>query len=174
MFLGQFSSNELQILQERARRIAKQASDTEADEQFSALRIRVRTEHYAVYLDELMAIYRDVDIVPVPCTPAHLKGIANVRGRIMPVIDLGTALSIPTTTTKQQGQLIVAERAEDLVALFVEQVEDVTSYRKSSIQPVPADIHNGRTIYTSGILPDGTLILDIHTLLNDNSLVINS
>lgn len=173
MFFDQFSEVEQQILQERARRIARNAQDNEASESFSVLRILVRHEHYAVHLDDLVAIYREADIIPVPCTPNFLKGIANVRGRIMSVVDLGTALDVPNSATGKQGQLIVVEKDQETLALFVEQVEDVTSYTQSDIEYVPADMNTGQ-VYTSGILEDGTLLLDIHALIQDSKFLIES
>lgn len=164
-----FSEKELAILEKRARRIAAAKADDDSLVTFSVLRCRVGTEWYAVPLEEMSAIYRGAAIVPVPGAPGYLKGITNVRGRILSVIGLADVLDVPTGKTSS-GEIIVVEYDDQMVALLVDQVDNVAAYAEADIEAAPYENETGQTLY---VLPDGTLILHIEPLLNDADLVID-
>src|SRR5215216_5720695 len=91
-----FTERELKILQARAERAASAAQRDDVEKtEIRALQCTLGSESYALPVEFVRAVYENVTVVPVPCTPRFVAGIANIRGRIMPVLDLATLLNVP-------------------------------------------------------------------------------
>ena len=165
-----FTEVERELLQARARQIAVNKQDGETDDALQALRCKVGQGWYAIPLDRLSAIYHQVTVTPIPDAPPRLNGVTNVRGRILPVLDLGVLLGMEATTTPQ-AELIVIQHAEGLVALQVREVDDVMIYRAAELEVVPEEM---QTVATVSAFADGTLLLDTAPLLDDPQVVIDT
>ncbi len=163
-----FDAAERTLLQVRARQAAAEKQGVDANDRVHTLRCRVATSWYALPLDNLSAIYREAQIVSVPGAPLPFLGITNVRGRILPVLDLGHLLG--QMSPEEHGDLVVVEHPAGAVALYIHQVDDVLSYRPNELKPVPADLASKGAVAS---LADGTLLLNIDVALNDPNLVID-
>jgi purine-binding chemotaxis protein CheW len=97
-------------------------------------------------------IIRSCDITPVPLVPAHVRGLINLRGQVVTIMDLGVRLGIqgraadagsnvvilsPEGDAASQGQ---ASGAEDLAGFLVDAVGDVVEADPSSMEPAPANV----------------------------------
>ena len=166
-FYDHFSEDEIAILRARAERIASTQQTKESDA-FSALVVRVGGEAYALPMDSLTAVYEGYTIVPLPCVPPFVAGMVNVRGQILPVMDLAVLLGIPSEAAKRS--LLIVSNAEFSLGLCVQTVGDVISVLVSTLQPVPAALNQ---VYLRNVLPDGTALLDLDAILNDPSLIVD-
>src|SRR5690349_8965626 len=92
-----FSESDLAILRTRAERIATPIQSDSIEESITVLSVKVRAESFALPMDAISAVYDNVQITPVPNVPPFALGIANVRGHIIVVLDLGTILGVPGT-----------------------------------------------------------------------------
>src|SRR5882724_2626146 len=90
-----FSQQELEILWARAERAAYAAQKSDAETLITALQITPGGESYALPVELLHGVYEGIEVMAVPCTPPFIAGVANVRGRILPVLDLATVLGAP-------------------------------------------------------------------------------
>lgn len=165
-----FSEKDRAILAERARQIANDKLSGQEQNIDSLLRCRVGREWYGLPLPDMTAIYRNTRVIPVPGTPAFFKGIANIRGRILPVLELRELLSSKGDNASHNNDLVVVTYEDQQVALRVDQVDNVVAYHDKDLQPVPEEI---RTKHVHNCLVDGTLILDIGSLLSDPDLIID-
>lgn len=167
-----FSAEQLAILQERARRVAESSKNRAQDDTAAALRLRVHREDYAMPVNALTAVHEDLAIVPVPCVPLHVAGIANVRGHIVPVLDLAVLLDVPGGVS--EGSTLVVVSADDItIALRVDAIGEIVNFNASRVAPVPVNLDASRTTYLQGVLPDGATLLDVQAILFDESLVVN-
>jgi len=166
-FYEHFSEEEVAILRARAERIANTQTEIQQGNTVSALVIQAGGETYGLPMEALTAVYMGHTIIPVPCVPAYVAGIANVRGEIIPVFDLAALLKVPTTDTKQV--LIVAASKENSVAFCVETVGEARAVEVSELQPVPPMLNEA---YLSGISADGMAMLNIEAIINDPALVV--
>jgi len=106
-------------------------------------------------------------ITPVPRTPDYLRGVINLRGKIIPVVDLRLKLGLPPL----EGQTcIIVVRARGLeVGITVDQVSEVANIADKDIEPVPAF---GNGVATEDLLGIGKtggrvrLLLDIDRILS--------
>ena len=111
---------------------------------------------YAVTVDLLAEIIIPQKVFPVPTTPSHVIGIINLRGNIVPIVDIRPALSLPSTTGIHQVAIIRHEHMT--IGIVVYSVADVISVPVSSVLPLPAEITaqesdaRGRSRYLKAIV----------------------
>jgi len=167
-FYEHFSEEEIAILKARAERIANTQSETQQGDTVSALVIQAGGETYGLPMESLTAVYMGHAIIPVPCVPPFVAGIANIRGEIMPVFDLAVLLKVPGGDTKRA--LIVASSNDNSVAFCVEAVGEARTVQLSALQTVPPMLNEA---YLSGISVDGMGMLNVEAIINDPTLVVD-
>jgi purine-binding chemotaxis protein CheW len=172
---GGFTPEEQAILESRAKTLAQDNHDTSSVQTHSLLTVVVGGEHYALYLDSLFAIHDSLSVTRVPCTPAFVRGVANVRGHLVTVLDLaalfnGTRSSLDEAANS--GQLLLVEAGQEQVALLVDQTEGVESITPDQIQPLPLELDHLRNAL--GILLNGIVLIDVKALVNDPALIVNA
>ena len=125
-----------------------------------------RTENllFGVEAEDVMEIITNYPITRVPMVPEYIRGIINLRGQTIPLIDMRLRLSI---MPDENDCIIVLNVNEMQVGLLVDTVCQITDVPEESILPVPS--HNAQK-YVSGMsqLPDGAgtmLVLDCMMLL---------
>src|SRR4051812_46780676 len=79
-------------------------------------------------------------IAPVPGGPGEVRGLINLRGRIVTVIDMRTLLSLPKAESGQTGMCVTVESRGDSYTLFVDSVGDVVSLPRSVREGNPATL----------------------------------
>jgi purine-binding chemotaxis protein CheW len=169
-----FSEKERQVLLARAERLTNLSDDEMQEDQMAALSVTVRQEYYALPIDTLTAVHERIAIIPMPCVPAHVAGIANIRGHIVPVLDLGVLLNVPGEAEASDDALVVGQVGEETVALRVDWIGDVTTFSIASIAPIPANIENDQAArYLQGILESGEALVSVEAILRDSDLTIS-
>ena len=162
-----FSEPELAILRARAERLAAPIQTESLEETSTALFVKIHAESYALPMESVSAVYEGVQITPVPNVPAYALGIANIRGHIVFVLDLGTLLGIPETTSIE-GSLPVIVLETDLgIAFQVDALEGIESLAADNLT---TDIPNLTFIkkgHLQGLSPDGRALLDVKAILDD-------
>jgi purine-binding chemotaxis protein CheW len=160
-----FSEKELEILRARANRIVTTSRDDQARDVITALVISAGRETYAMPIDQLTAVYENIAVAPVPCVPSFVAGIANIRGHILPVLDLAVLLNVPREDTERRALIVVSD-SDSSVALAVEAVGEVTTFLKQDLTSIPG-------AYLQGVMQDGVAVLDVAAILGDPALVVD-
>lgn len=99
-------------------------------------------ECYGVPVLKVREIIRHCDITPVPQMPAHIKGVINLRGKIIPVADLRLKFQLAKAETTDLTCIVVvqvtgADRTPTVMGLIVDAVEEVTNITAADIEPTP-------------------------------------
>jgi purine-binding chemotaxis protein CheW len=111
------------LLAERARQLAQVPFEAADGAQVEALLCRLRNEYYAIELRLLRAVHAVKGLTAVPCTPPWVAGILNVRGEVVSVVDLATAVGLATAPATGEGaQVLLAELPDMRVGLLVDEV----------------------------------------------------
>lgn len=168
----QFSEKELEILEARAKQIARKSNDDQEGEITTVLTVGIGEEKYGLPVEALTVVQEDIPVIPVPCVPSFVAGIANIRGHIIPVIDLAVLLDVSGNTATDIGSLIVATNDQVNVALHVETVGEVVSLWVDDLFLTSSINNTAQNPYVRSMTSDGMGILDIETILNDPALVI--
>jgi chemotaxis signal transduction protein len=166
-----FSPNELAVLRERAMQIAADKQDGRAENTRNVLLCQIGAEWYALPLQDLSAIYREVTITPLPGAPPLLSGVANIRGRILPVVNIAQLLTQQSTQTSKSHELVVVSHHDNQLALQVQQVGDVMVYTDHDLEAIPDEIHSDGLVAS---LHGGTILLDLAVLLNSPDMIIDT
>jgi purine-binding chemotaxis protein CheW len=74
---------------------------------------------------------------PLPQSPSYMRGVINLRGAVLPIMDLAERLDLPPTEPSERSVIIVVQVGERLVGLLVDAVSDILSINPEQIQPTP-------------------------------------
>lgn len=135
-----------------------------------------KKEDYAVPIEQVREIRAVEKITKVPHSESHVKGIMNLRGLIIPVIDVKEKLGLDFggNINSSKQRILVAEVNSSLTGLLVDEVDQVMRIQTKDIEPVPQGALESRN-YVKGIVKSDeklTVLLDVVTLLEDSSSVI--
>jgi len=109
----------------------------------------------------------------LPHQPAHVLGVINLRGSVIPVIDMAARLGLPAIEPTERSAIIVAEIRNKLVGLLVENVSDMITVDLDQIQPTPDVLPQIERELTRGVVPvESQLIclLDLDALFTVEAL----
>lgn len=99
---------------------------------------RVGAEEYALPISRVSSIIRYEPATPVPRAPDTVDGVINLRGRVIPVVDLSRCLFGTAFAPTSRSRIVVAESEDTLVGLAVDAASEVASFPLSSVMPPPA------------------------------------
>lgn len=168
----QFSEKELEILKARAKRISATVQGDQQEDLHTALIVHTRKEIYALPVDLITGVYEEISVSPLPCVPAFVAGVANVRGHLIPVMNLGILLDVPDTGTPEDT-LVIATGKDFSVGLLVERVSEVSILKGSEIQAIPTTMDLPHPAYVKGVMADGLIFLDLDNILNDPAIIVD-
>ncbi|MFK0166076.1 chemotaxis protein CheW [Rhizobium sp. NPDC090279] len=90
---------------------------------------------------------------PLPHAPPHVLGVMNLRGSVIPVIDLAAKLGVRGAVSTDRSAIVVAEIGSSVVGLVVDRVSDILSIGSDRIQPVPDLGTSFDPAFSYGIIP---------------------
>jgi purine-binding chemotaxis protein CheW len=163
------------ILEERARDLSrppKQKTDT-LGESHELLVLGVGSELYGIHLGSVQEIQILRGLAPVPGTPKFWAGLINLRGRLVPALDLPAYLGLPVATDQAFTKIVVVAQADLIVALLVHEVKGVRRLPKDAIQPSVKNSRQSGAEVVTGITADLISVLDLNVLLGDSRLVVD-
>jgi purine-binding chemotaxis protein CheW len=126
-------------------------------------------EHYGLDILKVREIVAMIDITPVPRTPAVIRGVVNLRGRVVPVVDLRRKFDLPSIEPDALACIIVVDLGRNELGIMVDRVCDVLDIAEEAIGEAPAFGMAVDTSFLLGISMDGselTILLDIDKLLS--------
>ncbi|MGO8879298.1 MAG: chemotaxis protein CheW [Desulfomonilaceae bacterium] len=167
------SADKARILRDRALTLAKRPVDTIPEFQtIEVLVFALGEERYAVGSETVREVCPLKQITRVPCVPPFVLGIMNLRGKIFSVIDLKRLFGLPQGKTSDQSKVIIIGFNDMDVGI---QVDDVTGVKQIPVSEIQQDLPTLSGIqekYLYGITPERLTIINVETLLTDESIVI--
>lgn len=130
-------------------------------------------EEYAVEITKVKEIILHDGVTKVPQMPDFIEGIINLRGTVIPVIDLRKRFGLPCPVSDDHTRIVVTRMEERIVSLIVDSVSQVLKIPQSSIQPPPDTIAGLAGEYLTGIgkVDDRLIILlDIEKIMSDDEM----
>ncbi len=106
---------------------------------------------YGLPVTHVQEILRVESITRVPHAPATIRGVTNMRGRVLPVVDLRVRLGLPEVPTDASSRLVVASSRGRSIALLVDTVMQVQRVDTAEIQPPPPDVMTDDSDYIVGV-----------------------
>jgi purine-binding chemotaxis protein CheW len=126
---------------------------------------RVGTQQFAIEIHSISEVISNCPITPIPGAPKFVEGMVDLRGQLIPVIDLRTRFGIPQTNTMQTRILILRSNQQKL-GLIVDSAEQVYTIPEENIKPPPegADFVLAVAKHENELF----IILDLERLLSNN------
>ncbi len=132
-------------------------------------------EEYGIEILKVQEIKGHSAITPIHNTPSYIKGVMNLRGTIIPVVDLRLKFSMSEAEYNRFTVIIIVTVATKVVGLVVDAVSDVLNIPKADIQPTPDFGAQVDTTFISGMAKAGdklVILLDLDKVLGGNELAI--
>jgi purine-binding chemotaxis protein CheW len=162
------------ILRERARILAVvPEAAPEAGALIQVLRFSLAEELYAIenrYLREVLPLPR---ITPLPCVPAFVQGIINVRGRMVCLLDLKSIFGLSETTIGPTSCAIILQSPGREFGLLADEIMGLAPIPVSSLQASLPTLTDIRARYLKGVTAEGLVLLDAGKIFADKNLVID-
>ncbi|MBL8075536.1 MAG: chemotaxis protein CheW [Nitrospira sp.] len=130
-------------------------------------------ELYGVDILRVQEIKGYTAVTKIPNTPSHIKGVLNLRGTIVPIIELRTKFSMPTIDYTAFTVIIVVVVRDKVMGLVVDAVSDVLNIDKKDIQPPPQFGAKVDVSFLNGIGKSNdklVALLDMDRLLLDDEM----
>lgn len=145
---------------------------TEAD-RLQLVTFEVGSEEFAVDILAVREINRMMQITRVPQSPTDVEGVINLRGRIVPVVDLRNRFGMDRREASAESRIIVVEVSAHTVGFIVDRVHEVLRIDRTIVEPAPAMATSVDGDYIQGVgkLDDRLLILiDLDRLFSRKEL----
>jgi len=126
-------------------------------------------EEFGVEILKVQEIIRMMGITRVPKAPDFVEGVINLRGKVIPIVDLRKRFGMATQDHDKHTRIIVIEINKVIVGFVVDSVSEVLRIPSSTVEPPPPIISGIESEYISGVgkLADRLLILlDLDRLLS--------
>src|SRR6202161_4923762 len=98
---------------------------------------RLDDQEYGLELFRIQEICGYLPITPIPNVPAHVRGVMNLRGTVLPVVDLRMKFRLPPIKYNKFTVIVIAMEGEKMVGLLVDAVSDVLQVSQEAMRAAP-------------------------------------
>ncbi|QXE92982.1 chemotaxis protein CheW [Geomonas subterranea] len=136
------------------------SSGTEGGGKLQLVTFRLGREEYGVDINSVQEIIRGGGITEVPGAPPHVSGVINLRGKIIPVVNLRRRFGRPDVEENEEQRIVVVELGEKRLGMLVDSVRQVIQFSASLVEEMPEDATTPEASYIGGMGKlDGRLII---------------
>ncbi len=140
----------------------KETGSAQKDEILQLVSFRIGEEEYGIEILKVQEINKMVPITKIPNAARHVEGIINLRGKILPIVNLRSRFGMPARTYDKHTRIMVLEMENGKVAGFVvDSVNEVLRFPRSITEPPPQNVTDTDTAYITSVakLEDRLIIL---------------
>jgi purine-binding chemotaxis protein CheW len=126
-------------------------------------------EQYGVNIAIVEAIIKMQAITKLPHAPSFVEGVINLRGKVLPVIDLRSRFNLPSQPADKESRIVVVSMAGAEIGIVVDGVSEVLTIQDSDVEPTPRLVTTVDSEFITGIAKlDGRLVilLDLGAVLS--------
>ena len=143
-------------------------TDAQSNDLLQLVGFRLGNEEYGIDILKVQEINRIAEITKIRQSPDFVEGVINLRGNVIPIIDLRKRFHMPEREHDKQTRIVVGEIEGRTVGLIADAVSEVIRLPSNTIEPAPKIISNAQADYIKGVgkLEDRLLmLLDIELIL---------
>jgi len=131
------------------------------------------TEIYGIESIFVKEVYTLTDFTPLPGVPSYIFGIINVRGQILPVIDLKKFFNLPEKGLGELNKVIILSNGQMEFGILADVVHGTQEIELEDIRGVPSTVTGIGEEYLKGVTKERLIVLNAKRLLSDKSIVVN-
>lgn len=157
----------------RARKIAlsrEPVAERAAATSIEVIEFGLACERYAVEAAYVREVHPLEELTPLPCTPAFVRGLVNVRGRIFPVLDLKKFFDLPEAGISDLHRILLVRTADLEFGLLADTIADVRRIALDALQPCLPTLTGIRAEYLKGVTAERLVVLDMARILADRRI----
>jgi purine-binding chemotaxis protein CheW len=127
-------------------------------------------ENYGVEISTVEGIIKMQDLTHIPHAPSFVEGVTNLRGAVLPVIDLRRRFELPVVERTRETRIVVTNMNDIKIGMIVDAVSEVLTISDALIEPTPPIVSNGKAEFIHGIVKLGerlVILLDLGRVLSD-------
>ena len=131
------------------------------------------SENYGIDLSFVREVYPLKDFTPLPGVPPYIFGIINVRGQILPVVDLKKFFNLPEKGLGELDKVIILRDEQMEFGILADVVHGTQEIELEDIRVVPHTVTGIGEEYLKGVTKERLIVLNAKRLLSDKSIVVN-
>jgi purine-binding chemotaxis protein CheW len=112
-------------------------TQTGAGSRRELIAFRIADQEFCVDIMQVREIRGWTPATPLPRTPSYMKGVINLRGAVLPIVDLGARLGLTTSEPSARHVIMVVNVGGRTLGLLVEAVSDIINVSDDMVQPTP-------------------------------------
>ncbi len=144
-------------------------------EELKVIVFTLAQEEYGIEVDKVRTIERMLPITRVPKTPEFVKGVVNLRGVVIPVIDLRGRFGLAESEYTENSRIIIVAANELEVGFIVDSANDVLDVMSDAIENPPEVVGGVKAKYLSGVAKIGEdrllILLNLSEVLNRSEII---
>ncbi len=149
----------------------EEVATSKHDEEIQLVTFRIGEEEFGVDILAVQEINRMLQITMVPRAPFFIEGVINLRGKVIPVINMRTRFNKPQVEPTPDTRIVVVNLGQKVIGILVDAVSEVLRLPATTIEPAPPVVAGIGSEYIKGVgkLNDRLLILlDLVNLLSED------
>ncbi|HXZ15556.1 MAG TPA: chemotaxis protein CheW [Roseiarcus sp.] len=123
--------------------------------------VNVQGQEFCVNVHDVREIRGWTAEARIPNAPGYVRGMVNLRGAVLPIMDLGLRLGFAPAEPSARHAILVVEVDSAVVGLLVDAVSEIFTAQDTDIQNVPSAATEGARELVSGIIPSGNRLISL-------------
>ncbi|MDX9707967.1 MAG: chemotaxis protein CheW [Trichloromonas sp.] len=135
---------------------------------------RLGAEMYAIDIMRIKEIIRPQKLTAVPRAPVFVEGMINLRGTVLPVIDLGKRFGLPATPIDRRSRVVICAVFDRFVGILVEEVSEVRRYTRQEIKAPPEFVKGRESEFFLAVCQredDLVMVIDLEKLFSTDEIL---
>jgi purine-binding chemotaxis protein CheW len=157
----------------RASALAAQPEQEADAAQLEIIEFQLAGECYGVATALVREVCPLLELTPVPCTPAYVLGIIDVRGEFISVIDIKRFFDLAEQGLSDLNKVIVLAAAGMTFGILADAIVAVRTVARAELQAPPPTLTAVRSEYLLGVTGEHLALIDAEKLLGDRNLIVN-
>jgi purine-binding chemotaxis protein CheW len=153
--------------------MATPASATSDQDMLKVVAFRLRDQEFCVTTAAIREIRGWAPSTPIPHTPPGVIGVMNLRGSIIPIVDLACKLGMRSSEPDARSAIVVSEVHGMIIGLLADRVSDILTVSRREIQPVPELASSYNNTFSEGIIMNGEsmiCLLDLTKMFHEKEV----
>lgn len=149
------------------------AFSAQTGELLQLVSFNIGSEEFGVDILKVQEINRMVEITRVPQAPPYVEGVINLRGKVIPIVDLRKRFNIEEREYDKNTRIVVVDISGNIMGMVVDSVSEVLRLPANTIEPPPEIVASINSEYIKGVakLEDRLLIfLDLSKVIDVNEM----
>lgn len=162
------------VLRSRAKTLSQELEKEGVDAYYlETLEFLLAHETYVIETMFVREVYPMTELTTLPCTPAFVFGLINVRGQIMTVIDMKKFFDLPERGITNLNKVIIVRKDTMELGILADEIIGIHNIPVNELQPPLSTMTGIHAEYLKGITGDHLIVLDMERFLTDGRLIVH-